>query len=1376
MKAISANAIICFSLAAACDLVQAQSCPQPSLEPGAQLPTCIVKPPVQSDTAPTLVTLAENGAYCTVPLTTFRLNKDVKLPPVSGADSPCASVSADSGELVVRLPSQAVGKVWTLRDANNNPHLVQTVSAGLSGFSHKDKAIAPTFSTRATDMTVDLNTYVTINYGSLISKVATNVEGAKVTETGLSLPVAKLPADGPIEIVLKNEYGESTSLSITPLPMKSYSDSPNTQALRIELAHIRKVRADERYVIAKAAEDGLLPAQTVAELAALYQAARDSLPSCTSDDPCTKLSKAQQATHKLVRADIDYRTFLLGKRLTFWGGFRTLKPTNPARELKRLQQLGTELQKAHDRMQAWQYELFLGGERTAKVSAEKAYVMGQIKAENLTAEIKAIDTNSWKQLKADNEATRAYVQKEMETVSKRMEAVAKQQDALGKQATALAMSAAASMSGLPVDAVASAADGDIKGAVMSYVTTELKNPNSPLSTELKQLSDVVGEANKTFANLRETYEEVEQYRRDVEMVAATIRDPSMERFLKVGELAYGKLSPAQTAKLDALIEQQKPVRAWLQASYHKVAATQRQLENYRTTLKNVADQVSNLPNTLKADVNVLIAQEMKKARGEGEEALRITMARMLDGLKELKPSGHRAEQFLLKALEAYPTYVSSVNTSLWYSLKARHPSIGDNELLVYFLNAAKESAQLSWDQRQDYLARTGMGFLNQGKFVILNQGNRKVFDVDDDIIQLAPPIDPLKIRADAHAAIESLVATLSGHVARDRLLRFVAGSASPESAGRFIAQYVTTDDNAAIWNKLKTSAPALRTEAEQGVRHLMAASIATPAAPRPPIPSVPNDPLIPQSSAQDAMQNQMIGMAMNAAFPGAGTALQLAQTFGSMDANRQLNEQLNEQNAKLMSAHRELSKALTEADFSEAISLKEHARAVALAEAAKAQLEHYNSGLDAVLATTQDQDMRLRLFRPYFFYLAEMMRQRFDAFDRSLAMWSGATDSRGFFAAQIATDPQLARLALDSEIHLFDWLNRDREASKTDPFKIFLHWTQLVSLAENYCSEHGCTPGDNRLGQIGVTSKHRALADLAPVGTVERFRSWKQSGMPGKFRVKITLDPTRNIVPAHFYNVRNLDWNVNPVGPAGRITGSLLAVRHLGHSRISYENTAGVTRYIGLRDEATLPHEFMPSNRVDSFDTAKLARRFGDDAPLANLEGWGLYGTYELSVSGSDAIKKVDDFEVEVAYIYTDPGNIGSERMFASRHGLTDASQCAGATNPEKGEVACRTIFYYGPADCKTSEPIAAHRWLAPSAGLEYLAATAPTKADGTPLNAPGAHATLCRAEVPVSIAKRAMDWQRATTQCSWAMALSDIKAMDAHGDQAKLQCKELGQ
>jgi hypothetical protein len=1353
--------------------VQAQTCVPPDLSDHLKsLPDCLVMRS-SSASAPLLLTPDKTEQYCRVPLETIPLKPEsLTLPPLPAnpADQGCLMLDTSDAThpiLVLRAPKETASAVWSLKSGTDSVP-IRAIPADLPGWQPKSAdAIIHTYTARARDIEIQLQNDLVVNYGTAeITAVAPEVSGLKWAKLDLKLPVDALPTPPNLQVQLKNEYGQTSSVTLTLLPEARYSDSPSLQSLRIELAHMRKLVADEKFILARAADDGLLPQQSAADLKALYMTARSSLPPCDVHEPCDKLSNSQRATAALVRADIDYRTFLLDRRLTFWGGFRTLRPTTPYLELQKLQALRELLEKANDRMEKWQFTSTDASARRKELEAQKQFVLGQIKAEDLTADVKEINTNRWTQLKANNAASRAAIQQEMTQVSRRMEALARQQDALGKQATSLAMSAAASATGIPVDVIAGAADGDIKKAVASYVGSELANPNSVLSGELQQFGDALVEANGTFANLRATYKDIEGYKHNLELVAVTIREPSMERFLKVGELAYSKLDPAQVKKLNQMIESQKPVQAWLQASYYKVVAQKEQLETYRAALKAVAKEMDNLPKTVNTEVNTFLSEELKKAKGEGEDALRAAMARMLEGIKDLHPSGRRAEAILVIALKAYPSYISSVNTNLWYSLKTRHPGINDAQLLTYFLTAANETLNLTPAQREAYVKRVGMGFIDDGEFAINLPHNPKVFDVNRQIIQLAPKIDVSRIQLNAQAALESLLTTMGDNVPSERLMAFVATSASAESAGVFISRFVKKGDTTRMWNNLKTMPASFRADAENGVRYAMAASIASPAIPRPEAPALPDEPLIPQLSQQEQMQNQMVGMALNAAFPGAGTALQLAQTFGSMDANRQLNEQLAEQSIRLISAYQELVRSSQDADFSQAISLKEHDRAVALAEAAKAQLEQYNGAMDAILDTTQDADARLRLYRPYFFYLAEMLRQRFDIFDRSLAMWSGATDSRGFFATSIATDPTLARLALDSEIHLFDWLNRDREATKTDPFVLFVHWEQLVQLAQSYCDDHGCTPGDNRLGQIGTTTRVRVLANLAPPGTKEDFENWKRSGMPQPFKFRVTLDPSLKLVPAHFLNLRNLDWNAVPITRTGRIAGTLLSVRHLGHSRIPFEDDHGPSVQIGLRDESMLPNEFLPSNRADTFDSAALAARFQDNAPLRNLEGWGLYGAYELTVAPNPAITNVEDFEIELAYIYTDPGNVTSEQSFVARNTPAESTACGTSADPQTGESACRTIFYVSSDDCKTTPPLSSNRWLLPTAGLEFLRATQ----DG----GERAPIKVCKTSAPVPQAKRAMDWQRATTQCNWSAANADIRAMDRDGSNAKLQCKEL--
>ncbi|OWY30135.1 hypothetical protein CEJ42_05860 [Herbaspirillum robiniae] len=1325
-----------------------------------------------------LLTLSDGGAYCRVVLEEIApIGASLTMvTPGAGGDQGCMSMETVAGDErlpLLRLPKNSVSSVWTVNTGAKSI-AVKAIGAGVPGLKPKsENATSRFYSQNAQEVLVQLQDLIVVNYGAVeigeVEPPLSPTKLKKLEKLGMSISVDALPKDATLQIQLKNEYGQTASVKLALLPEARYSDSPTLQSLKIELASARKLAADERFMRTKAGEDGYLQSEEAGALRTLYDAALASLPNCGGGDSCDGMSKAQKATLSLVRADIDYRKFLLERRLTFWGGFRTLRPTTPQLELERIKSLRSRLEKANSEMEQLQFKTSDAAARLKELDGKKSYVLGQFKAEELTADVKTIDTNRWTQLKANNATARDFVTKEMTRVGQRMDALASQQDALGKQATSLAMNAAASATGMPVEVIAGVADGDLKKAVAAYVTSELANPGSALSVELKQFDDVMAEANKTFANLKNTYKEIGALKRDAELVAVSIREPSMERFMKVGELTYSRLSPEQAQKIDKIIDSQKPVQAWIQTAYQQFSANKKQLENYRNSLRTVAREMGDLPKAVNAEASTFFAQEFKRAKAEGDTAMQALMARTIDGVKDLQITGRQAEEALVTALKAYPNYISSVNTNLWYSLKARHPGINDGQLLSYFLNAANDTLSLSQVQREAYLKKTGMGLVADGTFVINVSGSLKTFDVNTQIIQLAKPINPSLIRLDAQAQIESLLSSVSVKASPDRLMSLVAASASEEGAGNFLSRFVNRNDSAKIWSKLKSLPPDFRNEVDKGVRYVAAASMAAPAVPRPEVPSVPDDPLIPSNSAQDQMQNQMAAMALNAAFPGAGTALQLAQTFGAMDANRQLNEQLSDQSQKLMSSYQELVRSSQDADFSEAISRKEYARATALADAAKAQLEQYNGAMDTILDTTQDIDARLRLYRPYFFYLAEMLRQRFDIFDRSLAMWSGATDSRGFFASKIATDPTLARLALDTEIHLFDWLNRDREATKTDPFLLFMHWQQLVQLAEDYCESHGCSPGDNRLGQIGTTSRVRAMENLAPPGTLQRFNQWKNSGSKQPFVFRVTLDPTSlREISEHRLNVRNLDWNAVPVTRNGRVAGSLLSVRHLGHSRIPYIDENGARGQIALREESMIPNSFMPSNRADTFDAAQLAVRFKDTTILSNLEGWGLYGAYELTIQASPAVKDVEDFEIELAYIYTDPENIDSERTFVSRSMATAIDACNTPETRGGAEAACRSIYFWSSNGCQGIPPSSSNRWLAADAGLEFLRVSQ-DDAKSSPM-------TLCKANAKVPPAKRAMDWQRATTQCSWMTAKADIEAMDRDGDAAKLQCKELAQ
>lgn len=1358
----------------------AQACvPAEALSEFDKWPVCKLTAPAGAAAAasPALLSAAAADAYCRIDAGRLVAGEKVEVAPTGAGGSAaeaCAQVhtpGAGQPQVAVRLPKAGVGPVWTLQ-TDRAAAAVQAVAADLPGFAlPAAQPLTQAYGLRGGEIQVSLAKALTISYGTpRIASVSPQVQSLTFTGLDIVLPAGSQPRFSSLQVGITNEYGQLGQLAVVLVPEAGYSDSPTLQSLKIELAHVRKLAADEKFMRARAGEDGLLDAREAKALAALYQAARSSLPACGGGGACGELSRAQLATAGLLRADIDYRRFLLDRRLTFWGGFRTLRPTTPHHELIKLRELMKKFAEANDRMERWQFRAGDKKERAQEISAEKAYVQGQVKAEELSAEVKAIDTNRWQRLKASNAMARKAVEQEISNVADRMDKLAQQQEALGKQATSQAMSLAASVAGVPVDAVAGVAEGDLKKAVVSYVGAELANPSSMLSTELQHFGDALVEANGTLANLRETYKDVKALQANVELVAVSIREPSLERFLKVGEVAYARLDASQRRQIDQLIETQKPVQAWLQSSYQQVVAVRGEIEGYRATLRLVTKEMTKLPQTVQAEARSFLNQELKKARGEGEQAVRAGAARLLEGLKELQLAGRPAEKALVSALAAYPGLVAEANTSLWYAMKARHPNLADAQLAAQFLSAANASLGMSRKERDEWIGKTGFGFVVDGQIAIESSGQLRYYDVGAEILGQAVKVDPARIQLEAQDQLDALVESLPDGVAPDKLMTYVATAASAEGATAFITRFVAKDQVPRMWSNLKAAPAQLKAEVEPGIRHAVAASLASPALPRPPVPPVPAGMAIPGAGAQEQMQNQMAAMALNAAFPGAGTALQLAQTFAAMDANRELNAMLTQQSAQLISAYQELLRSSEDADFSESISRKEHDRAVALAEAAKAQLEQYNSALDTILDSTRDADARLRLYRPYFFYLSEMLRQRFDIFDRSLAMWSGATDSRGFFAARIATDPSLARLALDSEIHLFDWLNRDREATKTDPFMLYLHWQQLVALAENYCADHGCKPGDNMLGQIGTTDRMRVFERLATPGTREQFARWKQGPMTEPFVFRITLDPSRRLFSGRHLNVRNLDWAIVPVKRSGTVAGTQVEVRHMGHAQIPYEDRAGGQAVVRLRDESMVSNAFMPSNRPQRFDAAALATRFQAQMdvatlqPLRGLEGWGLYGAYELTVAPNTALRDVEDFEVEIAYIFTDPRNVTSEQSFVAAGAAPGG--CDRGKDAAVADGACRTIYFFAKGDCSTPPRASSHRWLDPDAGLEYLYATR-QEAAGAPMK-------LCQASAAVPLARRAMERQRASQACNWATALADVRQQDRDGARAVLACQEL--
>jgi len=408
--------------------------------------------------------------------------------------------------------------------------------------------------------------------------------------------------------------------------------------------------------------------------------------------------------------------------------------------------------------------------------------------------------------------------------------------------------------------------------------------------------------------------------------------------------------------------------------------------------------------------------------------------------------------------------------------------------------------------------------------------------------------------------------------------------------------------------------------------------------------------------------NLALQTALNGALPGAGVALNLGQTWASMDANKDLMEDYSERLTDTIAEHDQITRSITEADRGAALAYLERARAEALRNAARRQLSEFNDQINNRSSDLAELRQLLFLYRPYFFYLAELMRERFNAFDRSLALWSTGVGHAGYFNERITEDPRNVRLALDNEIQLFTWLNRDGESTKSSPYYLFNHWQQLITMAENYCADYGCKPGDGKLGKISSTVPVKLFADLKGREAKQDFSLWKSKrSRDGMIEILLSLTPEQRLIPQSVVNARILDINIVAIDKEGNpLSGNRVDMRHTGFARVSLFDINKLE--YTMVDEQLLPSSMMPPSNETAFDIRALRTRFQTQnditelLALRNFEGYGVMGNYVLTIMDGPGIEDVDDFEIQISYTYQQPSDIRYEQDFIEY--LTKGKEC----------------------------------------------------------------------------------------------------------------------
>ena len=1049
----------------------------------------------------------------------------------------------------------------------------------------------------------------------------------------------------PFDVQLMDGFSPPRTLTVNIVELPKYEDNPSLASLRIELAMTRKVRADEAFIrlgtlnIASAEEQKL-----EARSKELYKGAQASLDAIRieRDD----LRPEQLSTIELLRKDIEYRLILLNAGVGYWGGYRTLKPTTPHHEWIKLSKLMDEFEKIQGNMQDFEMFALDAQVDTARLEAERAKVLGQVQALRFQEEIGTVSERKFNNSIENNKRSIEGIKERLTNITATMDAIAQAQDSLTASAASLTNDIIASSTGLPVGAVNALASGDVKSAIEDVVVSELADPNSDLSIQFASMGEQAKEFAAMGRELNEQFREIKELEQQVHYVTGALRDPTWEGFLKSGEIIYSRMDRQTRRKIDKelnrIVEKQKPNVAFLQSAYDYAKEGEKELKEWQAmATKLLQDEFNYHEDVINNYIRKEVDRIEKIASESGEEILREYTARVVSSIKDVEGEYETITRELAKV---YPSILESASSSFKRAVIQQFPG-EDLEDIARRIHNMDDAFDI-----EDNVLILTQSIGGDVRRVATTRLDDMIEDIKVDVDKVvSPSVDDARRLVEgaikAGTDVERMmIATLEPGVTHSLLVR--ATEANVKEGGE--------KKNSDIWRALHTSSAGVVKNANSSMKSAAITSLSNTYANQKqaennkPTVDIPKEVFMPGSSGMDPQAEAAAKMALNAAFPGAGAALSLAQTWGAMDANRELNESLSQEALGLMADYNQLVGETESLEFDGAISRVEQERARALKVAAREQQKAFSQSVDNSINSTAWADQRIRMYRPLYFYMAERMRERFDIFDRSLAMWSGNKDGRGFVFSEIRNNPQNLRLALDSEIQLFDWLNRDRESTKTDPFYLYLHWKKLTTLVDDYCADSGCKPGSGNLGEISISHPQMLFKDILGGRAKQEFVDWKEDMQNQAFETSFLLSPANRLAPPEYTNLRILKINVVAVDENGdRLPGDLLRLGHSGSALIPYIDAS--TSNLRFRWENLSPRESLVSNDLSGIDKQVLEERLAklevieNLQPLADFEGYGLYGQYDVEIRDVVGVEDVADFEIQFAYIFIDPDEAQSE-------------------------------------------------------------------------------------------------------------------------------------
>lgn len=1026
-------------------------------------------------------------------------------------------------------------------------------------------------------------------------------------------------------------------------------DQPNFETLTLELAQVHKTLADEQFLSAQSHEDLL-------EATRSYCATEAML---IELDP-ERLNAATREVYKLLSEDVSYRRLLLQQGFDFWG-LRTARPAVPQQQIAYLRDA---LGKLNEYIR--EVDGLLDNKKENEDHLDQA-LLGIINsranelAQRTRNERFEIEISHFQGTQNRASARRKQILDERLTLEKQADQLSQQADELNAAVGQQIMRLAATSAGVPPGIVDSLQTGNWEKAAVSVLSSP-EFINSPaVAGALKDLQESAPRLAETIDDLQELQRQGQDLQKLVEGAKRLQEKPSLENFLAVGEAAWNKVPQEQRTKLTKEFLSQRPVQALVEMTSEAVRKT----DEWRAVAERVRSELTeavaqeNIASQLKIEVERYLDQLPVADLKEGytkiyseslsQAQLREGAAkRYLDRLARDMPR-HFVDWLEAQEARAFGEFLKAAKLDSKADLAEaiRHQGL-----------AAAEGIQV---RGRDLILRAGVRLLPNNK---IESADYRIASVADAFIELSRPENLEIAEADVRKSVQAMFKALAAEEAAlktvllesldTRALENIV-LAETSIAGKTPRQIQQSNQwRERVWQgatQSLTGSPQWRSIEKQVTQVALGVAIAQrhlADAPQPGVPPV-SSPSV-GTDPQQAMLQQAVLTALDAAIPGAGTAIRIVSDMFALEKMWDRLNELFDQQKSLLAEERQLIEAEKNAELQRAIAEKEQTIAQLMRDAATLQMQVWASSLARSREVENKLRAQTRARRPLIFFAADEMRKEFDLLNGAMALWRGELRHRNnYLQSLVGADPNFVRLALDRDIQLYGWLNREREGTRVDVDFLLNDWRKKVDLSESVCRNLGCVPGAGHFGAIEQTGLI-PLSQLLQGGTKTRFHELL-AGRSGSFQGDFYLLPIHPAFPANVANVRIVDVRMGWLKADGGtqwVQGATLD--HPGFGLVGALDSERAGEII-LQQEVRAPASKLSFQAPQEFNN--IENRWQADQgtilgqKLLPLEGYTPFTLWHIDVPSTNRPVNAKDLVLRFSYFFLRRGTIATDNDFA---------------------------------------------------------------------------------------------------------------------------------